>query len=112
MEGAAISGGPMDANPDSLPSDVQFLRRTEEFTADTIPNALRKDHTTKAGTWALIQVSEGALRYEITDHRRPARSGILKPGDPPGIVEPTILHHVEPIGPVRFHVEFLRQPGG
>ena len=26
----------------------------------------------------------------------------------PGVVEPTILHHVAPVGPVRFHVEFLR----
>jgi hypothetical protein len=27
-------------------------------------------------------------------------------------VEPTILHHVEPIGPVRFHVEFFRERAG
>lgn len=112
MEGLDTQGSPLEANPDSLPSEVQVLRRTQEFTADTIPAALRKDHTTKAGTWALIHVVEGALRYDITDHRRPTRSGILTPGGPPGIVEPTILHHVEPIGPVRFHVEFLRQPSG
>ena len=110
MVGAATPGDPLDANPDALPPSVQFLRRTDEFTADTMPTALRKDHTTKAGTWALIHVVEGALRYDITDDRRPAWSGILTPSDPPGIVEPTILHHVEPVGPVRFHVEFLREP--
>lgn len=111
MEGDAEAGDPLGVNPNVLPLNVQFLRRTDEFTEQTTPTALRKDHTTKAGTWALIHVVEGALRYDITDDRRPAWSGILTPSGPPGIVEPTILHHVEPIGPVRFHVEFLREPG-
>ena len=28
----------------------------------------------------------------------------------PGVVEPEVAHEVEPLGPVRFLVEFLRSP--
>lgn len=97
-----------EPNPLALPDSVVFQRRTMEFTDETLPAPLLKDHRTKAGTWALIHVLEGALQYDVTDDRRLSASVVLTAGGPPGIVEPTILHHIAPIGPVRFHVEFLR----
>ncbi|MCM8730427.1 DUF1971 domain-containing protein [Hephaestia sp. MAHUQ-44] len=75
-----------------------------------MPAALRSAHNTKAGSWGLIHVAEGRLRYRVTDPNRAPLEQILTPDTPPGIVEPTILHQVEPLGPVRFHVEFWRQP--
>src|SRR3546814_20735801 len=33
---------------------------------------------------------------------------VLTPESRPGVVEPTILHHVVPLGTVRFHVQFYR----
>ena len=75
-----------------------------------LPAAERKPgHDTKPGTWGLIHVAEGRLRYRVTDPRRAPLDIVLTPADPPGIVEPTIRHHVEPLGPVRFQVEFWRQ---
>jgi hypothetical protein len=53
-------------------------------------------------------VEEGELGYSVTDPRRTRSELILSSGTPPGVVEPTILHRVEPIGGVRFHVEFYR----
>jgi tellurite resistance-related uncharacterized protein len=91
-----------------LPPDVRPYRRTSEFTEATVPSALLKAHTTKDGTWALIHVLEGRLAYRIDDPRRPASEAVLAPGAPPGVIEPTILHSVEPLGPVRFYVEFHR----
>ena len=41
---------------------------------------------------------------------RPETETLLSPDHAPGIVEPTILHRVEPIGTVTFHVEFFRAP--
>jgi tellurite resistance-related uncharacterized protein len=91
-----------------LPTSARPYRRTDVFTELIVPPALLRAHTTKAGTWALIHVLEGRLAYRIVDARRPASATILTPHAPPGVVEPTILHEVEPLGPVRFYVEFHR----
>lgn len=91
-----------------LPDGLAPYRRTAEFASETIPAALLRDHSTKPGVWGLIHVADGALRYSVTDPRRQPGERLLLPGEPPGVVEPTILHHVALIGPVRFHVEFWR----
>jgi tellurite resistance-related uncharacterized protein len=90
----------------SLPPGLAPYLRTPDFTEATVPPGLLKAHSTKAGTWGLIHVLEGRLAYRVLDPRRPASESVLSPGGPPGVVEPTILHEVEPLGPVRFHVEF------
>ncbi len=95
----------------TLPADLQPYRRTEIFTEETVPKALLKAHTTKEGAWALIHVLEGRLAYRIIDPRRPASELVLTPDTPPGVVEPTILHEVGLLGPVRFFVEFHRREG-
>jgi tellurite resistance-related uncharacterized protein len=92
----------------SLPPGLAAYRRTPEFTEASVPRALLRAHATKAGAWGLIQVLEGRLAYRVTDPRRPTTETILSPGGEPGVVEPTILHEVEPLGPVRFFVEFMR----
>jgi tellurite resistance-related uncharacterized protein len=91
-----------------LPPGLHAYKRTRTFTEASVPAALLQDHSTKEGTWGLICVEEGRLRYRVTDERRSASECILTPGGEPGIVEPSILHHVEPLGPVKFHVQFLR----
>ena len=96
----------------TLPTELQAYRRTAEFTEATVPPALLNAHTTKDGTWALIHVLEGRLRYRIEDPRRAASEAILTPETAPGVVEPTILHAVEPLGAVRFFVEFYRRDPG
>ena len=93
----------------TLPANVRPYRRTPEFTEATVPQALLKAHTTKEGAWALIHVLEGRLAYRIEDPRRSASETVLTARTPPGVVEPTILHAVEPLGPVRFYVEFHRR---
>ena len=90
-----------------LPDDFTTYKTTETFTEETMPAGLRRDHATKAGVWARIVVSEGRLGYHV--HPPIERSVELAPGSP-GIVVPEVRHHVEPLGPVRFHVEFLRAP--
>lgn len=92
----------------SLPPDVRPYKRTPDFTEATLPEGLRRAHDTKAGVWGLIHVLEGRLAYRVTDARRTASETVLTPEGEPGLVEPTILHEVEPLGPVRFYVEFHR----
>lgn len=91
-----------------LPKSVVPYKRTATFTEQTVPAALLKDHSTKDGTWGLIHVEEGRLRYLVTDPLRSKAEVILTPDREPGLVEPTILHRVEPLGAVKFWVEFWR----
>ena len=91
-----------------LPADVKPYKRTATFTEATVPAGLLRDHSTKDGSWGLIHVEHGTLRYFITDPRRVQSERILTPAGAPGLVEPTILHRVVPAGSVRFHVEFLK----
>jgi tellurite resistance-related uncharacterized protein len=91
-----------------LPPDVRPYQRTPNFTETTVPVGLRRAHDTKPGVWGLIHVLEGRLAYRVTDPRRPASETVLTPEIGPGVVEPTILHEVEPLGRVRFYVEFHR----
>ena len=92
----------------ALPSGLEAYKRTPVFTEETVPAGLLKDHSTKDGTWGLIHVEEGCLRYVVTDPARSPSTSDLMPEGQAGVVEPTILHRVEPLGPVRFWVEFWR----
>ena len=91
----------------SLPLDVTAYRRTPEFSESTVPAALRRRHTTKSGVWGRIHVLFGSLRYRILEPE--AEEHILS-FERDGVVEPEVPHEVEPLGEVRFYVEFLRRP--
>lgn len=103
-------GNTLPASPANLPDGLESYRRTADFTEATVPAALLGDHTTKNGSWGLIVVEEGALSYHVTDPRRAPSETLLTPATGPGVIEPTILHHVALRGAVRFHVEFWRAP--
>ncbi len=88
-----------------LPDKVRSYRRTAEFTAETVPDALLCDHATKPGVWGLIHVLDGRLRYEVSST---GEAIDLSPADPPAAIEPEVRHRVVPLGGVRFYVEFWR----
>lgn len=77
-------------------------RSTPVFDEITLPAALRADHRTKAGTWGVINVLEGALQLTCLD---PPSSRRLTPGHP-GLVLPGQTHFVSPIGAMRMRVDF------
>ncbi|HAJ76802.1 MAG: DUF1971 domain-containing protein [Gammaproteobacteria bacterium] len=88
-----------------IPASASSYMKTREFTEDTVPAGLLKAHKTKEGTWAKINVTEGLLHYRILE---PEFEEVLLSSEKYGVVEPTILHDVEPKGKVRFHLEFFR----
>ncbi len=88
-----------------LPQDVSSYKKTPEFTNETVPAGLLKSHQTKEGTWGKIVVLGGLLKYRILE---PEFEEIVLSPEIPGIVEPKVLHEVEPFGDVRFYVEFYR----
>lgn len=93
-----------------LPDGLAPYRRTPLFDQDSLPAGLKREHRTKAGVWALIHVVEGRLLYRIL---APREERVLSPGTP-GVVAPEQPHEVEPLGNVRFFVEFhaARPPDG
>jgi len=88
-----------------LPSNVISHKRTREFSETSVPAGLCHAHTTKRGVWAQIHVLQGSLRYRIFE---PDLEEHVLSADRPGVVEPEVPHEVEPMGPVRFYVEFFR----
>lgn len=89
----------------ALPAQAEAYRGTRVFTEATIPSGLLRSHSTAPGVWGLIHVLEGRLLYRVLD---PLSERILEPGSLPGVVEPTVLHEVVPLGPIRFYVQFHR----
>jgi tellurite resistance-related uncharacterized protein len=91
----------------SIPANAVAYHRTPEFSEATIPPALSSRHSTKRDVWGRICVVRGKLRYRILEPELEEHT--LSPHQP-GVIEPQVHHEVEPIGAVRFYVEFLRVP--
>ena len=89
-----------------MPPEAGEYKRTATFTEQTLPEALRAAHRTKAGTWGRIVVEAGELEYHVRARIHRLRPGVV------GLVEPECPHHVTPLGPLRMHVEFWRVSAG
>jgi tellurite methyltransferase len=89
-----------------LPDHFIPYKRTTEFNEESVPAALRKDHSTKTGVWAKITVTRGKLLYRIPALGKETELSV----DRLGIVLPEVLHNVEPLGSASFFVEFYKAP--
>ena len=87
----------------NLPNSLKSVRKTPEFDESSVPKGLLKSHQTKAGIWGKIVIVEGKLQYKINE---PDEETVILDNEKYGVIEPTILHEVKPLGPVRFYVEF------
>jgi len=98
------------AYPTIYQSDLGYYRtgykKTPIFTEKSLPTGLKNDHSTKAGVWAKIVVIEGKLRYRVDTLGIDVELSL----DKSGIVVPEMLHSVEPLGTVKFFVEFYKEP--
>ena len=89
-----------------LPAGLTFVRRTPLFTRDTVPAALLSTHSVKRGTWGLLRVESGRVRYcrdgVFADTRIVPEGGTV-------LIEPEVPHHVELLDKhTAFFVEFHR----
>lgn len=89
----------------TLPQTVFPYKQTPTFTETTVPAGLLSAHTTKDSVWAKIVVLEGELLYRILE---PALEEVVLSADYQGVIEPQVLHEVQPLGSVKFYVEFCR----
>lgn len=86
----------------AAPTRAKPYKATAVFNEVTLPAGLRREHRTKAGSWGVIRVLEGRLRYQVLD---PISEVILEPGRP-GLILPEQPHLVEPLGSIQMQVEF------
>ena len=90
----------------TLPDGVELARTTPEFTAETVPAGLLKAHQVAAEVWGRLCVLEGTVTFVAEGS---GESRVLGAGDTQ-VIEPEMLHHVEPAEGARFVVEFHRRP--
>lgn len=81
-------------------------RSTPPFDEQTLPAGLRANHSTKAGVWGLIRVTEGRLRLTYVE---PPSEVLLEAGQS-GVVAPEQVHFVTPLGPMKMQVDFYNAP--
>ena len=89
----------------NLPAHLSCYKRTPQFNETTVPAGLLKAHTTKQNTWAKIVIVEGELLYTIL---APEVEKSVLSKDRFGVIEPGVPHQVQPLGGVKFWVEFYR----
>ncbi len=108
-ERAARAGSTLDCplcDRAELPEDLRVVRVTDAWDERTIPAGLRRAHRVAPGTWGLLHVQHGRLRFRL--RTEPALDVVVRPGHPQPL-PPEVEHEVEPLGQVRFFVEFLRR---
>jgi tellurite resistance-related uncharacterized protein len=88
----------------TLPEGLVLQRTTPEFTAETVPDGLRRAHQVAAGVWGRLRVLAGSVTFvaEGSGETRLLRTGETQ------VIEPETAHHVEPGDDARFVVEFHR----
>ena len=84
----------------------ETLKKTPVFTEESLPSGLKNDHSTKIGVWGKIILIEGSLQYRVNSLKVDT---VLSPNEP-GVILPEILHSVALLGPVKFYVEFYKEP--
>ena len=87
-----------------LPEGLRWVRTSAAWDERTMPAGLRRAHRVAAGTWGRIVVQAGRLRFVAAT--TPTIDVELEAGSTQAI-PPEVIHEVEPLGAVRFSVEFF-----
>jgi tellurite resistance-related uncharacterized protein len=70
-----------------------------------MPAGLRRSHRLARGVWGRIAMSEGRMRF--VSETDPVFEVVITP-DAPQPIPPELTHRVEPLGPVRFVIQFFQ----
>ena len=106
-ERARRIGEPLDCplcDRAELPDGLRPARTTATWDASTVPAALGRAHRVAAGTWGLLEVEAGEVRF-LADTHPPLDTVVTSDRGQP--IPPELDHHIEPSKGARFHVTFL-----
>ena len=104
-------GAPLDCllcERAELPGGLHLVRTSPQWENRTVPAGLLHTHRLGEGTWGLIRVRQGTLQFVMQSN--PVLDIRLGPHSVQAI-PPGVPHHVKPLGPVRFSIDFLAVDG-
>ena len=90
---------------EGMPSGLVPSGRSLEFTTDTLPEALQKEHALADGRWGVLHVLEGSLTF--IDLASGNERVVAAPDSV--VIQPRIPHRVTVSGPVRLRIDFFRE---
>ena len=90
---------------DRLPPGLLPAGSSLEFTSDTVPDALQKEHALGPGHWGVLHVFAGEVCF--VDLVTGAESTVAAPDH--AIIRPEAPHHLRVTGPVRCRIDFFRK---
>ena len=88
-----------------LPPGSTAYRDIGPFDAQSLPAGLRAEHRLKEGTWGLLTLTAGSLRF-VWDDEQGGAEELVAPVQL--VVPPQVLHHVEGEGPFELTIAFHR----
>ena len=93
---------------DKLPTGLNPAGGTPNFTEESIPEALKQEHTLGPGHWGVLHLFGGGLRFL---NLKTGEDRLLRAPDL-FVIEPEECHRVEINGPLSFRIDFFREPDG
>ncbi len=87
-----------------LPRGLHPLRRSPAWDNETAPSAIKMSHHLAEGTWGVITVEDGQLKF-VTNGEVVMNQLVDK--NSPQAIPPGLDHSVEFIGPVLFRIDFF-----
>jgi tellurite resistance-related uncharacterized protein len=93
-----------------LPEAIRPVRSSPVWDEHTMPPGLRRAHRLGAGTWGMIRVHLGVLRFSMRSE--PTISTELRPASPVQAIPPEMDHDVQPLERVRFSIDFFEVDRG
>ncbi|HTN62795.1 MAG TPA: DUF1971 domain-containing protein [Devosia sp.] len=89
----------------TIPTELRPYLRTTTFDERSMPAEWRHMHETTGGVWGKICIVEGQLTLRFIED---CSEQVLDPARI-GVVCPRQAHEIEPLGPVRFYIEFYSE---
>lgn len=91
--------------PNTFPPGLECYSQSPVFTPDTLPEKLKASHSIKAGTYGLLRVISGTLRF--TYETEPSTDVVLNTGEHI-VIAPDAPHHVRFEQAGSFQIDFYR----
>lgn len=88
-----------------MPTDAKRYARSLDFNHQTVPEKLLSEHNLKAGTWGMLCVDKGEVRYFRAGCDTP--DVILRSGDL-HVIPTQQMHFIQVGENAKFYIEFWR----
>ena len=92
--------------PENLPPGLVPAGGSLDFTEDTMPEPLQREHALGPGHWGVLRVSAGSVRF--VDLATGVKSEVAAPGRV--VIRPQAPHRLRLTGPAQCRIDFYRAP--